>query len=286
VTAAQLTTTEAISGTPRWFSFALKMTSGAVSPVEIQFLNPSENFMVSFSEIGGLIELYRGTTLVATGTSPFPYDAWFWVEIEMLCQNAAGVCNVYLALSPTPAATFTGDTQNTATANWNIAGMLGTAAGIWTDDWIVSTTRLAGEVFGYAPDINAQAAAPAPVGTWTPTGAATSWQAVATKPLQTAIYTEDPATAGARIFFEKAALPWSPTSILCAKSSVYSARDGTVTLVEIGVSDAATAYSGTKSMGAAGAFVLNENILETDPDTAAAWTEAGFNAAKVGSRYS
>ncbi len=283
------------SGTnARWFSCAAKISSGGGS-LAFAFMPPgggiTPNFEVRFTAVGGQVALYRGSTLLFTSVASFPYDQWIWIDIELTSQNAGGVCNVYIGTSGVTIATFAGDTQNTVTAGWNSVRMdsgLGIAQQR-LDDVICNdntTGRVPGEVFGYSPDIDAEAAAPAPVGTWTPTGAATNWEAVATKPLQTAIYTEDPATAGALIFFEKAPVPWTPTSIFCAKGSVYSARDGTVTGVEVGVSDGVTDYSSVLPMGGAGAFVLNEYVLLLDPDTGAAWTLAGFDAAKPGSRYS
>ena len=62
---------------------------------------------------GGVPTAYRGTTLLATGSSGFSVGTWQWVEIFMTIADSGG--RVLMAIDGTTVIDFTGDTQNGTT---------------------------------------------------------------------------------------------------------------------------------------------------------------------------
>jgi hypothetical protein len=72
-----------------------------------------------FLDSANKLVTYRGGTLLAQGALALDGTLWHDIQCEILIHNSVGVFNVYLNNSSTPEISFSGNTQNQATADVN-----------------------------------------------------------------------------------------------------------------------------------------------------------------------
>lgn len=247
----------------------------------------SANFTVRF-ESDGVLTLRRGnsngTVVAAGGYNPaLPH----WVAIEALLQNAAGQVTVYL--DGVQVLQYTGDTQQSGTADWDQLRCEANNVNLAFDDFIITTAAEGqlGEHFlpGMVPDgndlINSEA---------TSTGGAGSFGNVDEIPPDgDTSYNEFTVTNKDR--YTTANLGWTPASVHCVTVFGYAARDGTLTQAELicatdtGGGGVTEAFGTIDGLAGAGVYAPWQDTFNVDPDTAAAWTPAGLDDLRVGVRF-
>lgn len=155
-----------LPATPRWMHFWFKRRSDATgSP---QFIpgtsSGAEQCNVLFDITDNKVKIRRSTTVLATSVGTFDPTAGYYVTIEVVVDNAAGLVRVYLNDSGTAFVEVTAvDTQLQSTAEFlgfQWAG--GSAVRLFTDDIVItdaSTGRLAESYGILGQPVSNQAAA-------------------------------------------------------------------------------------------------------------------------------
>ena len=240
-------------------------------------------FSVEVSD-SGFINLRRGLltgTIVATSTVAINMNVGHWWSIELDALDAGGVCNV--KVDGVLLVTFSGDTKNATTANWDQFGIGGANGFMYYDDILVSdsTTGEIPERFmpPIVPDGN-------DVGSFTSSSGNPNWQNVDEIPPSTTDYNET--IAPGEETYTLGALPWTPPvgTLTAVQVQCYAGRDGTITNAQAVTRPASTSFYGASTaLPAAPTFGFCEDIRIVDPDTAVAWTTAGVNGLKAGIKF-
>lgn len=231
---------------------------------------------------GGILQCYMGGALVDTITPAqhnITTDVWQHIEMRLYI-DAVGVAELYV--DGILVYSFAGDTADASSLAYNfcIAGT-GTSTNRYVDDVVV---------------IAAPSALPAVIGqhviqAQVPTGAGTNsaWTGAYTDVDDPFLTVSDgdttyitSTTLNAKSDFAIAALAITPTTILGIQTSVETRKTdaGTKGVTPYIISNVTT--SAGVEVPATEAYLYASTIYNTDPDTAAAWTEAGVNAIKVG----
>jgi hypothetical protein len=207
-----------------------------------------------------------------------------WLEIELLAQDAAGACNVYVNGSATAFVSFAGDTRNsTTTDGWDSVAFSYSNTNDNAYDDVIVTTNAEGrpnEVFclGLAPNGNDV------IQSTSSGGGAGTYTNVDDLPFSSTDY--NIFTSGQQDTYDCAALPWTPTLILGAKVASFAAREGTIVSAQgVCKSGGVTSLGSATGLGSAGSYVAIDTYYNTDPATAAAWVAAGIDAAKIGIKF-
>lgn len=227
----------------------------------------------------GFIEIFRntGTSLfVSAGT--YTVGIWNWFSIEADIDNAGSIT---VFLNGVSVATFSGDTQQQASPGFDqvVIGAVGSASiDIDFDDFTIDDTLT--EIPETYWVLQAASGNGTPL-EFTPS-AGTNWENVEENPPSSAEYNET-ATAGDQDMYSYPNLPFSPASIYAVATVLYAARDGSITGFAAEINSGGTPDTGpTVSPAAAGVYTLSYSFFDTDPDTAAAWTESAVNALEAG----
>jgi hypothetical protein len=242
--------------------------------------------------LDGSLELRRGTstgTVVASavaGTLPRSTGLGHWMRATVTIADAGGTFTLYAGGASI--LTFTGDTRNGALAQWNSVrfNTPQTISGsVAIDDFCVFDATLAptGEYFQASPDPNSDIAT-----TLTRSAGATNYGTIDERPHDAADYNAlTPAVATNGDTYGHAGttgLGFTPAAVISVMVGAVFKRDGVITGAKMRLKSGATTYKSGSTLagGAAGTSVFRYTIWNTDPATAADWTEAGFNAAGHG----
>jgi hypothetical protein len=279
------TTSPTFATTGRYMSFYLLSGAAPYYPSAYVTFNRSgtAQFTVGFGA-DGTASMRRGGsggTLVATTTTQLPLcNSGWWIDIELLAQDAAGVCTLWV--NGVQYLTYSGDTRNAGADGFDqfILGFTVSFDTAYVDDIIVHTLAEGrpGETFIglQLPDGNDVIQSNGGAGTYTN---------VDENPMtstDTNVF-----TTGQQDTYDVASLAWTPATIYGTKVSQWAARNGTVTQVQGVCKSGATTSLGTAVVIAASdTFRVVDTYYSTDPNTAAAWTEANLNAMKIGARFS
>jgi len=289
--AGVLTRTPVFSTTSRWFHtyFAPQDADTPATAVFVFERSGAFTFTVRINPTG-TIELIRGDTagtVVATSAGVINRGVPHWLAIQLLAADAAGTCEVWsdgvLVVS------FTGDTKaHTTLANWDQVRLVasGFSADHTIDDVIVTDSTTGRVVEHVAPVMVVDGVSSGNL-TGVPVTGANRYQNVdeggANGATSQTDYNQAVAVNDEDIY--TLSDPPTPTSVLCAVFWAEAARSGGITQAEIRVESGATTVSGPVEVLPASDYEANFYIRETDPDTAAAWTAAGLNAAKAGIKF-
>lgn len=240
----------------------------------------------------GQIFAWRGTiaTVLATSTVAINLGAEVHLETKIKVDNATGLIEVRLNGNTTPILSFSGDTQNGATASFNEFRLLAPASGLtwYCDDFFCHSTAGAAPN-NYIGPKHFQTKFPNGAGTytqWAVTGAASNYQAVNTVPSggDTNYVSED--TAGEQDSYATEDLTGTVTGIEYIVVGILSRKDSAAveevrTLLISDVSGTPTETFGvTNTLGST--YLYYCDVYTTNPDTAAAWTQAGVNDIQIG----
>jgi hypothetical protein len=268
-----------IGTTGRWLQFWWHPVNPSVSYLTVEFVRGgSIQATINFTT-AGLVVLNRGaSTVLARGTWTPGVD--HWIAIEAYLQNSSGVITVYIDGSQV--ATYTGDTQALALADWDRFQFGDYNKNCSVDDIIVTTNsegRLAEHIItGLVP--NGDDATQL-----TPSTGSDNYALVDEIPQSTTDYNEATATTE-QDTYDVTNLGYTPDSIHCVGLWAYAVRSGAITDAKLVVkSGTTTDLSSAHGLPADGQYAPFNNIWNTDPDTASAWTASGVNAMKAGIQF-
>lgn len=281
------TTTRAKSSTftsaPSSFTISMSVIPGFDADPAFALLSGTTVMIgVVFNTSGG-IAIERGTTAVATTAGSLWVEdgvTWHTLKISVVIHDTTG--SVVIELDGAQVLSSTGlDTRNgtpTTIDNWFINNeATGLATSTYDDVFITdSATPPAGDFFIETVSVNADG------GTlnWTPSTGTSHYAVVDELPGSLTDYLSA-STVGNIDELEIGALATAPTSILAAQFvGHFDKTDGVARAVKLGVKSGATTSAGTDvTLTTAG--IRAERLLNTDPNTATAWTQAGLEASKV-----
>ena len=236
----------------------------------------------------GQLFVYVGTTSTVLGTSVqgLGPGVWTYIELKATIDNAAG--SVELRVNGSPWISVSGvDTQATANAWIDELNLAGWNEDVWLDDLYVCDTAGTANT-DFLGDCRVITLAPDADGTtndFTPQGGGANYLEVddgASGPDEDATYVSASAV-GAKDLYGYPALSAEPGVIKGIAVTTRARKTDAGTR-----SFRAVARSGTTETAAAAShdalasYADTQDIFETDPDTGAAWTEAGFAAAEFG----
>lgn len=287
------------SFTPHSFSFAFKMQHGTITPTKnagfgVQFANSEGvTFSVWFAS-SGFVHGYRGVTpagqtsapsSVSDSTATFTTNQWHWVKIQVVAADSGGTCTV--DIDGETFINFSGDTKSTTTAGIAtfdvILGSGSTAPSFGTMTLFISDFVCSSSTVGVFPEgvLARQAPTSDESVVLTPSTGGSNYATIDETSVDTADYNEGSST-GLEDRYATGSLPFSPASIQFVTTHGVFSRDGAVAGWELGVrSGSTTDRAASQSPGGSGAISSLQASFLQDPNTAASWTEAGANGAKI-----
>lgn len=245
----------------------------------------NDHATVSVAEDGSLILKGDGGSTIAT-SSPgvIAEDTWYYLEAQLRAVDGA-TANVYV--NGTLVVSGTGDFSDTASSVFAAFGNTDTTVQIVYDDVYVANDASAyDDPFGDVKIATLLPNADTAQADWAVTGAASGFDAIddalGTNGDGDTTYISD-TTLNNKSEFDMEDLAESPDSIAAIQINTRASKTDTGTIEYTHYVDSSgTESSGTAVAPANGTYALVSDVFETDPNTAAAWTEAGVNAVKLG----
>jgi hypothetical protein len=267
--------------------FAAAMVASQ-SALQVNFLSSGTRH-ISFIFTGTTWKLFRGDqngTLLAT--SPDVPPGWHYFEFKVTISDGAGIAQYRMDGGTTNLINFSGDTKNGGTTT-DIdqvgIGTYGGGVGVYIDDiYILNTSGSVNNDF--LGDVRIATMMPNGNGnrsqlTGSDGNSTDNYLLVDEQPYSTADYVGS-ATAGQGDTYTMANLPTTAQSIAAAKiASIMLKSDAGAASAKHVLRRAGTDYFGATRVLSTSAVVYSD-IWETDPSTAAAWTETNINAAEAG----
>jgi hypothetical protein len=225
-----------------------------------------------------------GNNVVGTFTPPLA--TWFRIEIKV---GYGGSAAIDIEVDEANVVSGTADTDSFQGTGFEAlrfdSGRIGATDGYRVDDILIQDTT--GTVNNdFAGDIKIAALFPNGAGSsaqFTSNGAANNWEAVneTGSPDGDTTYNRSE-TNGDRDLFTVEDLPDTPNSIVGVQTTLVVRKDDTGGKDFAHVIKSGTTTDVGTSVGAANSYQWNRNVYDTNPDTAAAWTESGVNGLEVG----
>jgi len=247
--------------------------------------NTVNNQLTLAIDTAGQITMRRGSgtgTILCTSSISLSVAVWYFVEAKIFISDTVGT--VEIRVNGETVATFSGDTKMTTLATANIIRLQGVSLGpIRIDDFYVCDgTGSANNSF--LGDCRVDTLFPTGAGHtgFTPIGGVNNWENVASAlPLDETNYNS--ATLSETLdTFACADLSTLSSTIFGVQENISARKD------DAGVREAASVarVGGTDYPGAthslADSYLIYRQIWETNPNTAAAWTESEVNASQFG----
>ena len=234
-------------------------------------INASQQFFLWVGTIGNV---------VATAPNVIGLGAWHYLEAEYIANATTGTFTLYL--DGVQVATFTGNT-GTGTINfvsWGANGSIQAFLTQYFDDiYVKNTNTREGErrVQTLVPASDSQKQ-------FTPNSGTTDYTQVRELPCDGDTTYVAGAAAGLTDLYGITSLVGSPTAISAVQvRSIFRKDDATSRTFSTVLKSVGTTVNGT-TVPATTSYQHQVDIAATDPNTAAAWTAAGVNAALIGQR--
>jgi len=232
---------------------------------------------------GGMLQLYRGGTLLATATTALAINTWAYIETKLTIADSGGVFEA--RLNESVVVTFTGDTKQSSTINTaNRIYFVGRGSKNAIDDlYICDGTGTVNN--GYLGDCRVDSLKPVGVGTYaefTPQGAASNWDCVDEVPYDVDATYNATNVTGKRDSFDCSNLAAIAGAISGVMLSIMARKDDAGSrslrsLTRVGGAD----YEGaTIPVGTDYRYALQ--VVEQNPNTSTAWTDTAINGAEFG----
>ena len=227
------------------------------------------------------LDIYRGTTVIASGTKNIVNDVTYLVEVRFKIADAGG--RFVVKVDDVTDIDFTGDTQESTYTQFNRV-RLGYYASTYFAAAYYDNFRM--DNAGWIGTSRIQAKIPSGVGNstnWTPSAGA-NWQCIDERPASDVDYNKINSNNITDTYLTDN-LTGSINSIKCVQGQSRTRTEGTPTPTNLKLVTrrSGTDYlSGDKAISATYKSLFN--IWETDPSTSVAWTESGVNAAESGIR--
>ena len=233
----------------------------------------------------GTIAAYRGTTLLGTSTNSLGASQWYYIELKVLTNNTTGTVEVKVNGSTWLSLTSQ-DTQPGTNAYHN-AVRIGTvnATSRFDDMYILDGSGSANNDFlGNRKVVALDADGAGAATDWTPS-AGSNYQNVddGDEVDEDTTYNETSTDADDDLYTYDN-LPGVTSSVdgvqITAETRVTAGSMDLSNLIRSGT----TIYPGSADTITSTSYVTSTRIEEEDPDTAAAWTPSGVDAAQFGIR--
>jgi len=248
-----------------------------------EFLYNSTNLITVITNLStGLIETYRGTTLIATGTIPLLINTTYEIEAHVVISDTVGV--VQIKVGGVLDINFSGDTKpgtDTAINIINFGNSIGLKSALgyqYLDNLVIDNANWIGNVRFQTRQITAN-------GTYTDLtpSAGDAWNCIEEIPPSLADYIHTN-TVNHKSSFLHAALDPSPIatikSVTIRALAIFEGAP-TPTHIQLGVRSGSTdSLSADKSPPCINPIMF-QHILEIDPNTGVAWLVAGVNDAEL-----
>lgn len=257
------------------------------------------NRIIQLYDVNGVVHLYLrlitintygifrgdgtqlGSTITTTTTTM--QNSWNYWEMTGTIADAGGICIV--RRNNVEVINFTGDTKNGGTStNWGTVAFTGSggSAASYTDDIYICNSAgsapnntFLGEI-RVLPSLSTGAGSSTQL---TPTGSANNWDNV--NDTATDSTYNGHATAGQRDTYAMADISTSYNVFGVQITSRMIKSDAGVASMKAAIKSGSTVAYGTTRALLASATTY-QDLWETDPNTAAAWTASGFNSLEVG----
>jgi len=235
----------------------------------------------------GSVRVFRGiggsaTTLGTSSTGLVTPNTYFHLEVQVTIDNGAGAVKVYLDGSSSPIIDLSAqDTNNGGTSTITRVGLGADRSNSEIYDFCDlvirdGTTQLGDVRVDYLP-VNSNGAQD----DLATNGSSNSFENVDELNPNDLDYNYS-STPGAMDLYGLTDVDWAPSSIFAVVEKVRARKsdNGTRSLVQVARSGAVTSTASAKTLSTDSAYF--HNVRETDPNTSAAWLEAGVNALQVG----
>jgi len=236
---------------------------------------------------GGLFFTRNGTTLGSVSTSKLSANTWYWIVVKVTIDNSAGVaeCKVdgtsYLALSSQ-------DTQQTGNAFFNQIALT-SGGGLSPDfDNVVFWDTVSGsgnDLTGYPSNMTivdtAWVTGAGNNAQWTPSAGSNYQNVDETNSNDDTDYNSSNTTNQIDDFAVGSLHASTATVIGVGVNTIDRVDDATLHTVSHHVESASATADGT-AFTVSGSYVNHQTLFTLDPNTSAAWTVSGRNAAKFG----
>ncbi len=232
---------------------------------------------------GGHLSFLRNGTTIGTSTLALSFTAWHYIEIHGKISSAAGIAEVKVDGIVTFLSLSAANTQASANANFGqIALGGGSSAEYWYDDFyfLDAAGTPAG---GYVGDSIVSYKKPNAAGSnaaWTPS-AGSNYQNVDEVPPDDDTTYNESSTAGALDSFNHDGLATSVTNIIGCMMRARVRNTSGAPVIHLAMKSGAT-LGESADIAVPAAYADVTAPFPTDPNTAAAWTVAGLNAAEIG----
>jgi hypothetical protein len=248
---------------------------------------------------GPVLQVRRGGTILATGTTVLQEDTWYYIELKVTIDNSPNGSYELRINGATEVSDPAVDTQDDASNNTiqevNIGSFGFNNTTVLITDWYIfddagSTNN--DFIASNSYDVHVEPKFPNADGTtndWTPQGGGENYVEVDEAGGIDGDTTYNSAdTVGNIDLYELPDLVNPPDSILGIQINLDARKEpGPARTIEDVVRSGGSNFLGSgsiASMSVNSDYEPYHTIHETDPDTAAAWTESGFNAAEFGAR--
>lgn len=236
------------------------------------------------TDASGHLVVTRNGTVLATSTNTLTLDTHYYIEFKALINASTGTYEVRVNGTSTNWCVGTG--ANTGTGNIGQVRLQGGAATMWFDDFYICDTT------GSAP--NNTFLGPCKVGLLLPSEPGNYAQWTGNGGINAANVADSPHPDGDTSFNQSATanqidsfkfpdLPASAGSVFAIQHNLYAKQDGgaqrTITAFQ---RSGTTDYASAATKNTSTSYAYYKDVKETNPDTAAAWTVAGLNAAEFG----
>ncbi len=260
--------------------------SGTETAEFLKFFDNTNNAQATVAlNSAGLLQLYRGSssTLLATANTAIPINTWAYVEVKLSIAASGGVFEA--RINEQVVATYTGNTKQSSTlATACRFQFIGRSTKYAIDDiYLCDGTGTINN--GYLGDCRVDALKPVGSGTYaefTPQGAASNWDCV-----DEATYDADATynatnVVGKRDSFDCSNLTSITGAIYGVQLATMARKDDAGTralrsLTRVGGSD----YEGA-TQPVTTDYRYYTQVVEQNPNAAAAWTDTAINAAEFG----
>jgi hypothetical protein len=265
------------------FGFAMYLFGNETGDVVRFFDNDNATQCYVSVTSGGIIQLYRGTTLLASSSNAIPNGSWNFIEIRLSIANSGGVFEV--RVNEQVWVSFTGDTQQSTTLSTaNRIILYGRDVHVAYDDlYICDGTGSTNNT--YLGDVRIDTVrpnAPGAAANFSRQGGAANWENVDDTLTDADSSYNFSNTVGHKDCFDCANLPSIVGTIFGVQVSLAARKDdaGSRTLRAL-TRVASTDYEGG-DLAPGTDYRFFRQIWEQNPNTAAAWTETQINAAEFG----
>lgn len=289
-----------VAQTETWVRFAFQAhVSGAAEGIIARWQDASgaAQAILTYTVSDGLLRVYRGGTigggaLLGTASTAFAVDTWHVVEWRMQILTATtGASEVWL--DGNQVITFSGDTSGTTTLNMQTLdlGIMTTLSGQTAGNYVafddLAVNNVSGSLNNGRPgDGRILLLSPTGAGTTTQlarggTDTGANWSQVSELPPSILQYVSSP-TVGQRDLYTLADLAVAVASINVVEAVAYAQNSdaGGGYIAPTLKSGATTNEAGPIGLATTPGYVTSR--WETDPNTAAAWTQAAVNALEAG----